>query len=222
MLSDQRESLRLMIESVISESVNTSMPASIMSYDAAKNRATVKPDLPKALNNGEALEAPKIVEIPIAWPSACGGKASLTMPLKAGDPLVNIVQQRSLEGWLDGKRTMPDDPRQFDLSDSIAIPGGGHTGTVANPDDVVLKFDKSFVQLKNDNSLVVGNDQATITIDNAGNMTIKAKSLVFDVSGPITMKGSGIGVQAPGGSFTLESHRHTNVQSGPVNSGPPV
>jgi hypothetical protein len=207
MLSDPREGIRLIIESTVSEMVNTSMPASIMAYDAAKNRAVIKPDLPKRLDNGEALESPKVVEIPIAWPSACGGKASLTMPLQAGDPLVNIVQQRSLEGWLDGKRTMPDDPRQFDISDSIAIPGGGHSGTVGHAEDVVLKFDKCSLVLKKDGSVVLGNDKASITIDSGGNMTIKANSIAIDT---------------PSNKFTLQTHRHPGVQPGSGTTSQPV
>jgi hypothetical protein len=211
MYSDPHEAIQLAVESILSESINTSMPASIMSYDAAKNRAVIKPDLPKRLDNGNPLESPKVVEIPIAWPSAVGGKASLTMPLQAGDPLVSVVQQRSLEGWLDGHRTMPNDPRQFDISDSIAIPGGGASGTVADPNHVVLKFDKCFLSLHNDNSLVLGNDKATITIDPSGVMTLKAQSIKIDT---------------PSNAFTLETHKHSQGSDsdgdGEVDTNQPV
>jgi len=194
MFSDPREAIQSTVESILSDKINTSMPASIGSYDAARNRATIKGDLPKRLDSGEQLESPQVVEVPVCWPSACGGKASLTMPLQAGDPLVYSVQQRSLEGWLDGKRTMPDDPRQFDLSDGIAFPGGGANGTVAHSQNVVLKFGEANVTIFPDGQISLGNSKGSITIDAGGVMTLHAQS---------------IKISTPANSFTLETHKHS-------------
>lgn len=187
--------------------VNTNMPAKIVSYNPATNRAVVIPSLPKRLASEEPLDPSQIVEVPMVFHSSGGGKASLTFPMQPSDGVMLSIQQRSLEGWLDGKETMPDDPRQFDLSDSVAIPGCQSTGIVGHPEDVVLKFDKTFVTLKKDNILVMGNDKASITIDAAGNMTIQAQS---------------IQINTPARSFVLETHRHDNVQNGPGNSGMPL
>jgi hypothetical protein len=89
----------------------------------------------------------------------------------------------------------------------VAIPGCQAAGITGNPDDIVLKFDKSFVTLRKGNIVTLGNDKANVTIDAAGNMTLNAQS---------------IHVVTPAKSFTLETHRHTNVQSGTATSGTPV
>ena len=197
MFDDPREAIQTMIESHISERVNTSMPATIISYDAATNRAVVKPDLPKRLDNEDLLESPKVVDVPIVWPASGGGKASLSFPLQPGDGVLLSVQQRSMEGWLSGKKEMPDDPRQFDLSDCVAHAGCQPSGIVAHPDNVVLKFDKCFLSLNKDNSIVFGNDKGNITIDASGNMTLNAQT---------------IKIATPANSFVLEHHIHTHTQ----------
>jgi hypothetical protein len=187
--------------------VNTNLPATIVSYDAARNRAVVKVSIPKRLPDDTPLDGPQIVEVPIMWPASGGGKSSFTMPLQPGDGVMLAVQQRSIENWLDGNLAFPDDPRQFDLSDSIGIAGCSYKGTVADPKDVVLAFNKSQIRLTADGIIIVGNDKANITIDAAGNMTLNAQS---------------IKVATPSHTFVVESHRHTNVQSGLATSGTPV
>jgi hypothetical protein len=187
--------------------VNTNLPATIVSYDAARNRAVVKVSIPKRLPDDTPLDGPQIVEVPIMWPASGGGKSSFTMPLQPGDGVMLAVQQRSIENWLDGNLAFPDDPRQFDLSDSVAIAGCSYKGTVADPKDVVLAFNKSQIRLTADGIIIVGNDKANITIDAAGNMTLNAQS---------------IKVATPAHTFVVESHRHTNVQSGLATSGTPV
>jgi hypothetical protein len=187
MFSDPRENIQIMVESILSEAVNTNMPGSIVSYDAARNRAVVKPDLPKRLDSNESLMPPQIVEVPIVWPASGGGNASFTMPLKPGDKVMLATQQRSLEGWLNGKYDMPDDPRQFDLSDCVAIAGCQPSGIVAHPDNVVLKFGAANLTMRPDGSITFGNDKGNITIDAGGSIKITT----------------------PPNSFTLETHRHS-------------
>jgi hypothetical protein len=205
-MSDFVEGLEQMIERKLSD-INTNLPATVVSYNAEKNRAVVKVTIPKRLDDDTPIEGPKIVEVPIVWPASGGGKSSFTMPLQPGDGVMLAVQQRSLENWLGGENGIPDDPRQFDLSDSIAIPGCASSGTVAHSEDIVLKFNNTEVRLKPDGSIVLGNEKVGITIDGGGTMTIKAET---------------IKVNTPAKSFTLETHMHENVQPGAGVSGVPV
>jgi len=202
-----------MAESQRSE-MNTSMPGTVVSYDAATNRAVVRPDLPKRLASDEALPPPNIVEAPILWTNSSGGKSGLTMPVKPGDGVMLVFQQRSLEGWLSGNKDMPDDPRQFDLSDCIAIPGCSATGVSADPTDVVLRFNETEVRITPDNNVRIGNNNGFISIDSDGNIIVQAKSL--------NLQADTIHVAAGGHSFTLETHRHTGVQTGLATSGTPI
>ena len=199
MFSNPMEAIQTAIESIISESVNTSMPGTIVSYDAARNRAVVKPDLPKRLDNDESLEPPQIVEVPIVWPASGGGNASFTMPLKPGDGVMLSFQQRSLEGWLNNNKSMPNDPRQFDISDCVAIAGCQPSGTVAHSDNVVLKFGAANVTLFPDGKVVIGNASANITMTAGGVMTLHAQSIKINTAS---------------NSFTLETHRHDQPADG--------
>ena len=202
-----------MLESRMSE-MNTQMPGTIVSYNAETNRAVVRPDLPKALASDESLLPPNIVEVPIVWTTSSGGKSGLTMPVKAGDGVMLAFQQRSMEGWLSGNKDMPDDPRQFDLSDCVAIMGCAPTGISADPTDVVLRFNETEVRITPDNNIRLGNNNGFISIDSDGNIIIQANSL--------KLQADTIRVDAGGHSFTLEAHRHTGVQSGIATSGTPV
>jgi hypothetical protein len=202
-----------MMESKMSE-MNTHMPGTIVSYNAETNRAVVRPDLPKALASDESLPPPNIVEVPIVWTTSSGGKSGLTMPVKAGDGVMLAFQQRSLEGWLSGNKDMPDDPRQFDLSDCVAIPGCSSTGISADPTDVVLRFNETEVRITPDNNVRIGNNNGFISVDSDGNIIVQAKSL--------KLQADTIHVDAGGHSFTLETHRHIGVRSGPDVSGTPI
>jgi len=220
--------LQQMIETSLAD-VNTQIPGTIVSYDAARNRAVVRPDLPKRIASDEPLAPPNIVEVPIQWASSGGGKASLTMPLKPGDGVMLAFQQRSLEGWLSGNKSMPDDPRQFDLSDCVAIPGVAPGGIAAHPDDVLLKSDKSQLRITPDNVVTIGNDKGSINIDGDGNITIVGKSvniinagITIDGSGNVTIHGNSITVNAGGKHFNLEHHTHSGIQPGSSNTNQPV
>lgn len=207
MYADIVRSLQIMIESSLSE-INTQIPGTIVSYDAATNRAVVKPDLPRRLADDDSLPAPTIVEVPILWTASSGGKSTLTMPIKAGDGVMLVFQQRSLEGWLAGNKEMPSDPRQFDLSDCVAIPGCQSSGIVGDTDDIVLKYDKAQIRIKPDGSIFIGNDFGHLLLDNSGNLTLHVQSII---------------VEAPGVTFTLEDHKHLNTQfHASSQSGTPV
>ena len=106
----------------------------------------VKASLPKALADGRDLPAPNIHEVAVAWPG--GGGMLTTWPLKPGDGVLLVFAQRSLEGWLSGNDAAPDDPRHFDLSDCVAVPGLRATGISADPDAVQCTFGGTTVRLE--------------------------------------------------------------------------
>jgi Phage protein Gp138 N-terminal domain len=210
MFSITLQALQTMIESALSE-VNTQLPAKVISYDPKTNRAVVKPSVPKRMADDESSEPPQIVEVPIVWTASGGGISTLTMPIKPGDGVMLSFQQRSLEGWLSGKNDMPDDPRQFDLSDCVAIPGCQASGITADPTDVVLRFDKAEFRMKPDGTIVMGNDKGNVTIDGSGNLTLHVQT---------------IKIETPARNFTLETHGHPQGGDSHGDSeqptGPPI
>ncbi|HRL22797.1 MAG TPA: Gp138 family membrane-puncturing spike protein, partial [Alcaligenes sp.] len=132
--------------------VNVCLPGVIQAYDGVS--ATVRPALPKQLANGETLAAPMIVQVPVCWPIADGGRAMITVPLKAGDPVLLHFSQRSLENWLSGSDQAPDDPRQFDLTDAFASPVM-RPGPQADTDNVSVQYGAGSMKLAPDGSLTI-------------------------------------------------------------------
>lgn len=107
--------------------IHTSIPGRVLSYDAGSQTATVQPVIRSRFRDadGEILTylPPQIANVPVAFPS--GGGCSITWPLNSGDPVLLVFAERSTDEWRSrkGNDHEPTDPRRFDLSDAIAIPG---------------------------------------------------------------------------------------------------
>lgn len=102
--------------------INTCLPGRIESYEVSSQKCTVKPLIKKKFFDGQALELPIIVEVPVQFSRS--KNAGMTFPLKRGDTGFIIFSQRSMERWLaSGEDVEPGDPRKFDLTDAIFIPG---------------------------------------------------------------------------------------------------
>jgi phage baseplate assembly protein gpV len=171
-VSDHVDALESAIRSVLSE-MNTTAPGRVVSYNPATNRAVVQPTLPKMLADGTALPAPTIAEVPILFPTA--GSSVQTQPIRPGDQVWLEFSQRSLEGWLSGNDAAPDDPRQFDMTDCVARPGGGRDVTGVDPDAVVIRHGATTMRLLEGgvveltgNLVVTGNVVVTGTITSTG------------------------------------------------------
>jgi hypothetical protein len=123
-------------------SIRTHVPAKVITYDPARQRATVEVEQlqvvrvtdPKRIPtnmlalkglppNAEATLAPFILtEIPVAWPRTAAGY--ITFPLAPGDEGELHVSDRSLAAWL--QTGTPSDPQlagTHALKDSVFHPG---------------------------------------------------------------------------------------------------
>lgn len=139
--------------------VHVSMPGTIVTYDAAKQKASVQPSLQKKYATGKLITLPVITNVPVIMPRA--GKAFVSLPLKAGDSVLLIFAERSIDRWSQkGGVNDPGDPRKFSLSDAFAIPGG-------------YPFNNTFSGDAED--LIVENDNAQIKLKAAGKFQVKKK-----------------------------------------------
>jgi len=139
--------------------VNTCLPGRIEKYDYAKQKADVKPLIKKLYVDGTTEALPVIVNVPVVWPR--GGGGSLTFPLEKGDGVLLVFSQRSLDTWLSkGGDTGPGDPRKFDLSDAIAIPGlfpFSETGDAVDNTNCRLTFKGGTLKIDNTGKIAFGN-----------------------------------------------------------------
>lgn len=176
-MNELSEAIEAVIESKLSE-LNTGMPAVVISYDPARNRAVVRPSLPKALADGSTLESPTIAEVPVMWPSS--GVSAMTWPLPAGSQVWLDFGQRSLDGWLSGNDAPPDDPRRFDLTDAVARPGGGRDIQGVDPDNTVFRNGATSLVLQADGTAVLnGNLIVNGNINATGDIVAQIISLLL-------------------------------------------
>lgn len=105
--------------------VRTAVPARIVSYDAAKQTASVQPELLAVMNTETGIQPQlpiELVEIPVAWPRTAAGY--LTLPLVKDDTGLLVISDRSLDKW--SSKGVPTDPgfnHTHNLIDGVFYPG---------------------------------------------------------------------------------------------------
>jgi len=147
------EVVRIALERRMAD-VHVALPASIVSYDAPTQTATVRPLLkgtaPSPTGIDIAVTLPDVYSVPILFVG--GGGARATFPVAAGDMALLVFSDRALDRWKSlGAGTPPAalDPQannQHSLSDAVAIVGlralgTGLPWTNAPTDRVTLGYD---------------------------------------------------------------------------------
>lgn len=172
--------------------VHTSLPGIVKSYDAASNKATIQPALNKNYTSGE-MAMPLLENVPVLFPN------NIRFPINVDDYVLLIFTERSMDLWLSvGGQVTPTDPRKFDLSDAIAIPGlmpFTQTYPNNNNQDFVIEYSGSSITIKPDGAVVI-NTATTIAI---GNQIAELLDVVSQILGFIA---NPIGVNVPSVPFT--------------------
>lgn len=163
------------------------LPARIERYDHAEQRADVLPLLRRAYADGEVQDMPVVADVPVIWPRS--GGAQMTMPVKRGDTVLLVFIDRSIDRWLaEGGTVTPDDRRQHDLSDAVAIPGlvpfadFGDVEPSENNDDVLLRYAGSKIRIK---------ESGDVQVECSGNITMTAEGDIdMTAGGDVNIQGS--------------------------------
>lgn len=106
--------------------LRVSMPARVEKYDDATQLADVQPLLKESYVDEEGERAiarlPVITNVPVVFPG--GGGMRITFPVRAGDTVMLVFSDRSIDSWLaQGGEATPEDERRHHLSDAVAWPG---------------------------------------------------------------------------------------------------
>jgi len=159
---------------LLSSSVNTCLPGRIETYNVPDQRASVKPLLKKVYIQGEVQALPIITNVPIVFPRT--KKSGITFPLVRGDGVLLVFSQRALERWKSsGEDTEPGDPRKFDLSDGIAIPGlfsFKQPNLASNNNDLEIHHEDQKVTIKKNSDIELGTGLLLSKLVNDTFMTI--------------------------------------------------
>ncbi|MFN3833377.1 MAG: Gp138 family membrane-puncturing spike protein [Allorhizobium sp.] len=98
------------------------IPGEIVTYDAAKGTATVRP-LYKPVVAGKKLDMPDLYEVPVDQPRTAG--MGITFPIPAGTKVMLSPQMRAFEDYEEGNEATPTDARSFHISNMRASLSGG-------------------------------------------------------------------------------------------------
>lgn len=108
--------------------VRTMMPAKVLSFNADKGTATVRPVIHSFYYNHDTGEPQPylpqpIPNCPVTYQT--GGGYEMTYPLEAGDQVYIGVAERSIDEWAaTGQEALvPQDLRRFDLTDAVVLAG---------------------------------------------------------------------------------------------------
>lgn len=132
--------------------VHTSLPGIVKHYDPNTNKATIQPALNKNFTSGET-PMPVLENVPIVFPK------NIIFPINTNDYVVLFFMERSIDLWLSvGGQVTPTDPRKFDLSDAIAIPGlepFTQTYPDNNNEDYVISYAGSTIRINSNGDIVI-------------------------------------------------------------------
>ena len=205
------------------ENLFTAMPGFVQSYNPDNQEADIVPALSILFRDRTTREFPVVKNVPVQFP---GTKTSnLNMPISAGDSILVVFSQRSLDKWQaqnkDGRRVNPEAFRKHELTDAIAIPG--IWPTILNPTrkrtlpgdpstDVILSNnlgtgEEAHINIKQNGDVEVTNPTGKrITLKINGDIEAEGENLIANFTGTATVHSDGamsftsdtsIGITAP-------------------------
>lgn len=204
-----------------SRGLRVALPATVVSFDPAKQTVTVQPSINEVVRYGESTQPqalPALEDVPVLMPRA--GGFTLTMPIHAGDECLVVFADTCIDAWWQsGGQQNQFAPRRHSIADGFAIFGPW------NQQRVLSNYSTSSAQLRN--------DDGTVTVDVASNqITVTAPTVNVHATNTATVQGDTVNVTGStkvnisgSGHTSIEgkdflTHTHTGVQSGGSMSGP--
>lgn len=207
------DSLYNAIESQIKRAqsnVYTALPAKVLSFNGHTVSCQVMINRVNA--NGQEITIPPLVDVPAQFPHA--GGFCITVPIKAGDEGLVVFSSRCIDGWYaSGGQSKPLDNRINDLSDGFFI-----VGCNSVPNKIPDFYNDGASMQTDDGSTYIRLTEGTIYIK--GNIEQEGN---FNQSGGNTNSTGTIKAEdvKTNRGVDLNTHVHTDVQSGGSTTGAP-
>ena len=219
------DSLYNAIESQIKRAqsnVYTALPAKVLSFNGHTVSCQVMINRVNA--NGQEITIPPLVDVPAQFPHA--GGFCITVPIKVGDEGLVVFSSRCIDGWYaSGSQSKPLDNRINDLSDGFFIVG---CNSVTNKipdfynDGASMQTDDgaTYIRLTEGTIYIKGNIEHEGNTDQIGNYNQNGS---FNQSGGNTKSTGTIMAEDVKTNIgvDLNTHVHTDVQSGSSTTGVP-
>lgn len=155
----------------VANDIHTALPGEVVSYDAGKCTATVKPVGKFTTSDGTELDYPTITEAPVLFPFCQNAGVGMVFPVKKGDSCLIIISEVELDAWRSGAE--PEGPLRFDLTSAVIIPGlmeggSGASGRASRDNAVVITAGDTELSVSDSGVRIKGD----LTVDG----TVRSKS----------------------------------------------
>jgi hypothetical protein len=171
--------------------LHTAMPGVVESYDAAKQTADVKPQLMRAVDDGDGgvvvEELPTLPNVPVLF--GRGGGFFASFPLAKGDMVLLVFCERDTGQWRSkGEATDPADRRLHPLSGAVALPGFYPDSKAlgsAHAENMVVGKDGSsaVIHMKPDGTVHLGGETGAEFVALADKVLARLDSIKSDFNG---------------------------------------
>ncbi len=169
-IADSEEQQKMSMENMLANT-RVAIPGIVVSVNSQNQTALIQPALKESIN-GESIQLPQLLDVPIQFPRA--GGYCLTLPVKAGDECLVVFADMCIDGWWQsGGIQAQAEKRRHDLSDAIAVMG------ITSVPKAVSNYSGNTLQIRNENG------EAYLEISD-NTITIKADNLIFDIKNNIT------------------------------------
>jgi len=204
------------------------LPAKVLSYNRAKNRARVQPLVSMVTTEGEVVSRAPVASLPVM--QLGGGGFVLSFPMAPGDLGWIKANDRDISLFLQAyKEAKPNTARMHTFEDALFIPDVMTGYTIAGEDagNVVLQTNGGSVRV------AVWSDRIKMTagshVVTIGPSGVTITSSAITINGPTTINStlsvSGAATFTSGaniGGIEFGTHGHTGIQPGGGTSGGPT
>lgn len=227
------DSLAGVLRTAISKTLqgtDTMLPARVVAYDRATNRATVQPLIMVGTTTGAKVSRAQVASVPVF--QYAGGGFVLSFPIvpgdlgwvKANDRDISLFLQSLSEEW-------PNTARARSFSDGVFFPDRLRDFTLdpADADRAVVQSSDGTVRVSvgaSDVEITAGTSRVVV---GASSVTVEADSVAVTAplttfTGAVTITGalSADGGVTGSGGIALETHKHSDVTAGAAETGGPV
>ena len=200
MLQELTEQFEKTARAVVNE-IHTALPGKIVSFDAEKGLAIVKPIGKYVTSNNKSLEYPEISEVPLVFLYSSQAEVGICFPVKTGDSCIIIISEVELDEWRNGAES--EGSLRFDLTNAIAIPSlvqsndrlSEWLSESAEKSAVIIATTDSKVLVSKDNiEISIGESKISVSKDNTqiviGNTEFIVSNLGITARGDFSVEGN--------------------------------
>lgn len=205
LLNDPEETQRLILDGRQS-TMWSAMPAIVTKVNLVAMTIECQPAIQGTItdenNVTTYVNLPKLVDVPIVFPSA--GGFTITFPIAIDDEVLVVFASRCIDAWWQsGGIGKPIEARMHDLSDGFAMPGP------KSQPNVLPGISSTDLQIRNKAGT------SFISLKANGNVQITAPTV--NITGNLVVSGEVTGALTP-----LSTHVHGGVTAGGASTGVPI